>query len=79
MIKLIAWKTSCFTPKGCTSLEQVKKNYNFFKTYLTYPVCVFVKKASWNKSQLTIHVRVIETICALKGREKIQDYLHMTS
>lgn len=77
-----------FFSKGYTAisfqklrLEQIKKKKHiiFFETFITYPVCVFVKKASWNKSQLTIHVRMIETICALKERVNYQNFHHTTS
>ena len=56
-----------------------KNKLIFFETFITYPVCVFVKKTSWNKSQLTIHVRMIETICALKERVNYQNFHHTTS
>lgn len=44
-----------------------QKGFSLTSHCLTYPVSLFVKKASWHESQLTIHVSVIETICTLKG------------
>lgn len=85
MITLIARKIAS-SQKGTqqlvfkTQVRTNKKNHIiFFETFITYPVCVFVKKASWNKSQLTIHVRMIETICALKERVNYQNFHHTTS